>query len=210
MGTYNTYTEEQQDFLRSNSPFMSKKELTNIFNEKFHTKKGYLAIKSYCNSRGWKSGNDGKFKKGMKPWAKGMNKEAFVKHYTPESFKRMTHNATETNKTKKIGDEIVIDGVPFVIMSTDYSAPYWKRRVPKRRVVWEQVHGEVPKGYCIINLDRNQMNCEIENLYCMPIKFRTVIAKNKWWSTNPQATLAAIKWCEHFYALKEIVRNCRE
>ena len=206
MAVYNTYTKEQQEFLKNNALLMSRKYLTDAFNAYFKTDKSVSAISSYCNFKGWNSSNDRKFKKGNVPWQTGVTGEEFRSHYTKESYDRMIHGAVETNKTKGIGDEIVIDGVPWIVISLDYSKPYWERRVPKRRVVWEQAHGEIPKDCCIINLDRDQLNCKIENLYCMPIKFRTVIAKNKWWSTNPQATLAAIKWCELFYVMKDFGR----
>lgn len=207
MAVYNTYTEEQQEFLKNNALLMSRKQLTELFNAYFKTDKSVRAIKSYCNSRGWYSSDDGKFKKGNVSWQTGLTKQEFRSHYTEETYNKMIRAAVETHKTKKIGDEIVIEGVPWIVISLDYSKPYWKRRIPKRRFVWESVNGPIPKGFRIINLDQNQMNCRIENLYCVPARFITVMSRNKWWSTNPQITLAAIKWCELFYVLKEIKEN---
>ena len=201
MGRYNTYSVEQEEFLKESAPLMSRKELTERFNEKFGTTKNVRAIKSYCNNRGYNSSSDGRFQDGNISWQTGLSKDDFKAHYTEESFKRMTEKMIESNKTKKIGDEIIKDGQPFVIVSTDYSLPHDKRRQPKRRVVWERRHGEIPKDHCIICLDGDPMNCEPSNLYCMPIRFRTILAKNQWWFGNAELTLTAIKWCELYYAL---------
>lgn len=202
MGTYNTYTAEQEEFLKANAPRMSRKALTECFNSVFHCNKSALAIKSWCNRRGFNSPDDGRFKAGCVTWQKGIKGNEFKKHYTDESFKKILH-CHETNKTKRIGDEIVIKGVPWVVVSLDYSKPYHERRKPKRRVVWERAHGEVPKDHCIINLDKNPMNCDIENLYCLPIKYRSLLGKNNWWFEDRELTLSAIRWCELFYAIKE-------
>lgn len=203
MATYNTYSIEQEEFLKENAPLMSRKELTERFNEKFGTDKGVRAIKTYCNNRGYNASSDGRFQEGHVSWQTGVCGDDFKSHYTDESFTRLTEKMINANKTKKIGDEIIKNGEPFIIVSVDYSLPHDKRRQPKRRVVWEQLHGEIPKDHCVICLDGNPMNCDPSNLYCMPIQFRTILAKNKWWFGNAELTLAAIRWCELHYALKE-------
>lgn len=202
MGRYNTYPLEQDDFLKANAPLMSRKELTERFNEKFGTNKGVRAIKSYCNNRGYNSSSDGRFHDGNVSWQTGLRGEDFKSHYTEESYQRMRRAVEEAKKTRKIGDEIVVDGVPWIVTSLDYGVPFHERRQPKRRVVWEQLHGAIPKDHCIICLDGNPMNCDPSNLYCMPTCFRPILAKNKWWFGNAELTLAAIKWCELFYVLK--------
>lgn len=203
MARYNTYSVEQEEFLKANAPLLSRKELTDWFNERFGTNKSVLAIKSWCNNRGYNASSDGRFQDGNVSWQKGLSGDDFKAHYTKESFTRMTEKMIDSNKTKKIGDEIVKDGVPYIIVSIDYSLPHDKRRQPKRRVVWEQLHGEIPKDHCVICLDGNQMNCDPSNLYCMPIQFRTILAQNQWWSGNAELTLTAIKWCELYYAIKK-------
>ena len=186
---------------------MSRRELTERFNKEFGTNKTELAIKSWCNNRGYKSSSDGRFKTGNVSWQTGLNGEEYKEHFTKESFERGTFGMKEANKTREIGDEIIIDGTPWIVTSLEYGIPFCDRRQPKRRVVWEQLHGEIPKDYCIICLDGNQMNCDPSNLYCMPIKFRPLLAKNKWWFGNAELTLAAIKWCELHYAIKDVTNE---
>ncbi len=108
---------------------LARKELTKLFNEKFNTDKSVLAIKSYCNNRGFNSSNDGKFTSESIHWQKGLSKEEFKSHYSEESFKRMTRNACISNRRKKPGDEVVKNGEVFVIVSDDISIPYVKKRV---------------------------------------------------------------------------------
>lgn len=203
MATYNTYSREQEEFLEVNAPLMSRKELTERFNKKFGANKSVLAIKSYCNNRGYNSSSTGRFQDGNISWQTGLRGDEYKAHFTEESLAKSLHNMLEANKTKKVGDEIIKDGQPFVIVSVDYSLPHDKRRQPKRRVVWEQLHGEIPKDHCIINLDGNPMNCDPSNLYCMPIRYRTMLAKNNWWFKDPELILTAIKWCELFCAINE-------
>ena len=193
--------------MKANAPLMSRRELTKLFNEKFGFNKSILAIKSYCNNRGYNSSSTGRFQEGNVSWQTGLSKEEYKSHFTEESFARSIKNMIESNKTKKIGDEIIKCGEPYVIASIDYSLPHDKRRVPKRRYVWEQLHGEIPKDHCVICLDGNHWNCDPSNLYCMPIRYRIMLAKNNWWFKDPELILTAIKWCELFCAIKERSEN---
>jgi hypothetical protein len=203
MAIYNTYSREQEDFLKENAPLMSRKELTQKFNETFGTNRTVSGIKGFCNSRGYNSSSTGRFQDGHISWQTGLRGEDFKSHYTEESFQRGIEGMRQANKTRKIGDEIVIDGVPFIVTSLEYGVPFCDRRQPKRRVVWEQLHGEIPKDHCVICLDGNPMNCDPSNLYCMPIRFRPLLSKNNWWFGNAELTLTAIKWCELYYAINE-------
>lgn len=204
MATYNTYSTEQEAFLKENAPKMSRKELTELFNQKFGTDKSINGIKSFCNSRGYNSSSDGKFQKGNVSWQTGLRGDEFKSHYTKESFHRGIEGMLQANKTKNLGDEVVIDGVPWIVTSLEYGVPFHERRTPKRRVIWEQLYGQIPQDHCIVCLDGNQMNCEPSNLYCMPTRFRPLLAKNKWWFGNAELTLAAIKWCELRFAIKAV------
>jgi hypothetical protein len=73
----------------------------------------------------------------------------------------------------------------------------------KRRYVWEQAYGKIPDKHMILNLDGNQLNCELSNLVCIPTKYRPALNKNKWLGKSRDITLTAIKWCDLFYALKD-------
>lgn len=55
----------------------------------------------------------------------------------------------------------------------------------------------------VIHLDGNKLNCDIDNLYCIPKKFRALMNKNHWYTDSREHTLTAIKWCELYYALRK-------
>ena len=79
--------------------------------------------------------------------------------------------------------------------------------VKKHQYIWEQIYGKVPNGHIVVFLDGNRANFNIENLYCIPRKIQTVMMRNGWWSNNPELTLAAIKWCELHFTIKEVNSN---
>lgn len=204
MARWNTYSEEQKTFLRENAGKYSRAELTAFFNWTFGTDKSELAIKSYCNNRGWGTGKDGRFEKGHKSWQVGLRGDEYKSHFTPESFQRGIAGMNEASKTVKIGDEIIRSGVPYVYVSLDYTKTRDERIVAKRRLIWEQKHGPIPEGHRIINLNRDQMDCSPENLACVPAQYIPILSRNGWWSTDPELTRAAIRWCELFYTIKEL------
>ena len=72
---------------------------------------------------------------------------------------------------------------------------------------WEKAYGSIPEGKRLIYLDSNKQNCDVSNLYFTDIKIQMRLGRNGWQSTNPDLTLAAIKWLELFYALKEVNAN---
>ena len=74
----------------------------------------------------------------------------------------------------------------------------------KQRVVWEQHHKRVVPDDCqIIFLNSNTNDFDIDNLYCIKKKYLSYMRSNNWFSTNPEVTLTAIKWCELMYATQE-------
>ena len=78
----------------------------------------------------------------------------------------------------------------------------------KSHIVWEQHYGSMPPDDCtIVFLDRNKQNFDINNLYAVKKKILREMAKNSWWKSDPEFTLAAIKWCELHFALKEVNSN---
>ena len=75
----------------------------------------------------------------------------------------------------------------------------------KSHVVWEQHYGSAPpEGHTIVFLNRDTKDCSIENLYAVSPRVLREMSKKKWWSTDRELTLTAIKWCELFYAMKDL------
>jgi hypothetical protein len=56
----------------------------------------------------------------------------------------------------------------------------------------------------LIHLDNNPLNCDIENLKCIPKKYRAFLAHNDWWNAPPEVKITALLWCELYYSLKDL------
>lgn len=168
------FTAQQDTWLRENSKFMDYKETAERFNEIFSASRSPEVIKNRCNKLGVGFKND--------------------------------HLWTSS----PIGTEKIRNGYVWVKVSdipcknTGKSSGYtnWKM---KSHVVWEQHYGSMPpSGYIIVFLDGNKQNCDIENLYAISGKVNREMSKKSWWKSDPEFTLAAIKWCELFYVIKNV------
>lgn len=77
--------------------------------------------------------------------------------------------------------------------------------INKARYLYEQVYGPIPAKHQVIFLDGDRTNYDLDNLYCIPLKYIYLLNINKWWGTSREVTLTGIEWCKLYYALKE---NC--
>lgn len=175
------YTEEEYDFLRNNISENSYSELCKKFNIEFNCNVTLSAIEHTCKRIGIHHGHPGNI---------------FVKNENnPFSI------------TRPIGSEMVSAGKVYVKVA-NHPMPSGKSRininwVQKNRYIYEQVHGKIPDGHMIVFLDSNRNNFDINNLYAIPAKINMMLGANKWFSSDRNVTLTAIKWCELFYALKQ-------
>lgn len=202
MGKHDVYTDDRVSFILENYKSISRQELTERFNTRFGTNKSVKAITSWCNSRGLNNDSDGKFKDGHVSWQTGLKGDEYKSHFTEESFNRSI-SGIMNKRAHAIGDELVRDGVPMILVSVEPNVNIWDRCVPKRRYVWEQAYGPIPPKHKIIHLDGDCMNCNLDNLYCIPFKYTGILNRNRWMTDSREHTLAAIKWCELFYAMKD-------
>lgn len=193
------WTSEQIKYLKENRS-VNREDLTNKFNLKFNTTHKKSTIKGVMQRSGIYSDYDGKFKKGDTPWSKGVKGDEYFKHYDKGKVMLKMNKIHENNRTAKIGDEYIYNGVPYVRVKAGKRLCKFGGRIRKRDYIWQLHNGEKPKGYCIVHLDGDHLNCEIENLRCIPRKYMTLLMKNGWFSRNEIITETAIKWCEHYYA----------
>lgn len=147
-----SYTLQQIDWLRKNRPIMVQAELVTAFNEIFKTQLSGNALKRTCLRYGIQAGNSGRFVAGDKSWNAGLStprrsvETAFKKGHVPKTYLPV---GTEIKRNdnyiwKKIADPNV-----------------WHE---KHRLIWESVHGPLPKGTVVIFLDGDRLNFEPDNL----------------------------------------------
>ena len=96
----------------------------------------------------------------------------------------------------KVADEVYTTGTP-----TFNESGNWQE---KKRYMYEKYNGSIPDGYYIIHLNGDKKNFEKDNLYAITPQVNMLMGANRWYSIDPEVTLTAIKWCELFYATKEI------
>ena len=180
------YTAEEDEWLRKHiSSCETYNHLTEMFNEHFKENVKSQSISDRCIK--------------MLHIHIGYNSGRFIKNGN--------HNCP---KTHKICAEIERCGYIFVKYNNirhEGKTSYKNMKdnwMPKQRYVYEQHYGSIPEGYIVVFLNNDKKDFSIENLYAIPRKINAVMNQNKWFTSNRENTLTAIKWCELFYALKDL------
>jgi hypothetical protein len=183
-------TEEQIEYLNSIYIGISNRECTDKMNKKFDTNFTCRQIKSQKQRLKLNSGLDGRFKKGQSIT-------------NSHQFKKGERSSIETEFKKgqvpknwvPVGTEVIRgDGYKYIKISDIRGAKYpcitnWKQ---KHLLNWEKVNGPVPKGHCLIFLDGNKLNTDIDNLAIITYSQRLIMCRNHLIYDDPELTKAAI------------------
>lgn len=175
------YTDEEKQFLKDNSSEMTRKELTDRFNDRFGTKQSVQSIVSICSTLKYRCGNDGRFKKGQKSWCKKIEKEEWLSHLSEESLARIRNGqfgqGRKRNDAYPVGHELWRNGYITVKVTDDKNIPFSKRWRFKHVLLWEKFHKmKVPDGCIVIFKDGNNTNFDIGNLLMISRKQGAVLA----------------------------------
>lgn len=147
-------TDEQAEYLASIIPGRLSDECARMMNEKYGLNLNRGQIRSWKKNHKVQSGYDTRWRKGQKPWITGMK--------LPGRTNRGTYtNGHISANNLPIGTERTHDGRIYVKVQDGCLNDNWKR---KDRIVWEAAHGEMPEDMVIVHLDRDPMNCELDNL----------------------------------------------
>lgn len=223
------YTEEQLKWLENNCKSISFGELSRQFKDIFGVQKDYRLLHAVCKRYGF-----------IKPQGKNCTYTDEQREFLTRTLSEFSYEETTilfnkefgTKKTRKqietfcidngikrnlpppeIGSEHISGKYIMVRVNNDKNVPEHQHYKMKQHVVWEKYHGKIPKGKIIVFLDGNSLNCEIENLYLTDRKVFNLLTVNKWHFENREQKLAAIKWCELYFAqgkdAKEEIPNKR-
>ena len=223
------FTAEQDDWLRRNhSAEKLIRELTAEFNAAFGEDRSADTMKHHCRKLMLQR-NNRFFSEEEDRWLSEHSRDGsylevaaefnrvFGQTRTPGVIKvhcnRALHAGFKNQKYSNsfpIGTEVIRCGFVWVKVSNIHceksgkltnSVVNWRQ---KSHIVWEQHYRSAPpEGYTIVFLNRDTKDCRIENLYAVSPRVMREMSKKKWWSTDRELTLAAIRWCELFYAMKE-------
>ena len=149
------YLEEHIAFLKEHER-TPRKELTSLFNTKFKTKVSYSGLAQKCRKMGLICPNNGCFKKGAVPANKGTkgltgaNKTSFKRGNAPHNTRKVGSVSYRRDKNGSLYMHIKVAEPRKWQMIQVY--------------IWEQLHGEIPKGHCVIFKDKNTLNPRLDNL----------------------------------------------
>lgn len=168
----NKYTDEQKAWLEEFIPGHSYKEISEAFNKHFDTDIMTPGkANAFCGNNKISTGHTGRFQKGHAPQNKGkkMSPELYEKA-KPTMFKK---GHTPVNH-KPIGSER-INGKDGYIMIKVAEPNVWRL---KQRVIWEEIHGPIPKDCVIRFLDGDKTNLDSDNLVCVNRNINKIINQN--------------------------------
>ncbi|WP_286237942.1 HNH endonuclease signature motif containing protein [Neptuniibacter halophilus] len=157
---YKLMTSEQAQWLRDHYLHLSRKEICSAFNENFGTNLKLSQIIGFLKNNKIKSGRTGHW--GTKPgWNAGTAGKGICKPNSG-SFKP---GSEPVNKKPLYTERINRDG--YVEIKIPQNDPYTGRAtryLAKHRWVYEQHHGEIPKGKTVVFKDGDRRNFDPENL----------------------------------------------
>ncbi len=158
-GERSMFTKEQDLFLREQYKALPLPALTDAFNQRFGASLRSQQIKTYIHNHGILSGRTGQFQPGLRPWNTG------TKGLVPPNSGQFKPGQVPANHKEMGFERVNVYG--YVEVKVAERNPYTgapARYRLKHQVVWEAVHGPVPKGHVLRFLDGNKLNCALENL----------------------------------------------
>ena len=150
-----TYLKIHEDFLKKHE-VTPRKKLAELFNDKFKTEVSVKNLSQKCRKLGLVCPNNGCFKKGSIPANKGKkgltgaNKTSFAKGNVPPSTRKVGTISTRKDKNER----------PYMHIKVAEPNKWQMLHV----YIWENKHGKIPKGYCVIFKDKNTLNTRLDNL----------------------------------------------
>ncbi len=177
----NKITEEGRLWLCSQDPSLTYKELTALYNENFNSDITWYGLRSYFirNTNISRTSKGGQFK-----------------------------NGHDSYSTKPIGSECVTSGKIWIKVTDDRPEKcktklqlYKYQWRLKHRFIWEQAYGPIPDDAHIIFLDRNPMNCTLDNLYLVSRRVNAIMNKQRWFDIEDPTTFKTALRCAELISI---------
>ena len=118
-----------------------------------------------------------RFHKGHIPTNKG-------KKVSPEMYERMRATMFKKGRINENKREVGSERVNvYGYIEIKVAEPNrWRL---KHRIIWEQVYGEIPKGYNVQFKNHNPQDCRVENLYLIS-RADQIAKENSYWAKYPK------------------------
>ncbi|WNM55116.1 HNH endonuclease [Staphylococcus phage S-CoN_Ph26] len=180
--------------------------MTEMFNKEFGIDVTTDKMKGFCSRKRIRSLTvDCKFKKGVPSWNKG---KSFPSR--GRSAETQFKKGQKPDNTFPLGTiKITTDGYKFIkIKKQVHKNECWKQYT---HYLWEQKHGPVPKGYCLIHLNQNLgQTVSNENINDIGKNSKTELVRiNKLnlTSTDRDLTKAGINFVKLLHKQKEVKKT---
>lgn len=184
------FTYEQEKFIKENVKGTLTADLTDLVNETFGTSYKVSQIKNLKQRRRWGSGLTTRFKKGHKPFNKGLKQTDYMAAEQIEKTKatRFKKNSVPPN-WKEVGSTRISKDGYLKIKVSDLKGN--KNYKPYHRLIYEKHHDvKIKDDEAVVFLDQNKMNFNIGNLKLVKRrelgKFNKEFAKMKHPELNEQ------------------------
>lgn len=174
------FTEEQEKFIRDHVKGRQVNELTELINDQFGSEYTYDQVRAYLKNHKITCGVKCQFKKGDTPSNKG---KKGVGGWEPTQFKKgqKPHNYMPVG-SERINTEGYID--------VKIADP--KKWRAKHHIIWEQLHGPIPKGHVVIFGDGNKLNLDPNNLILITNKQLLMMNRNNLIQKDADLTRTAV------------------
>ena len=128
---------------------------------------GFTKFKK-CSCQNKKQANSGSFKKGHVAWNKGLKGI----HLSPETeFKKGQLTGSE-HPSWKGGEQINANDCVYIYAGAN-------KRIRRPRKVYEDAHGEIPKGWILYHIDKDMHNDSLDNLIAIPRAVLVMLNANR-------------------------------
>jgi len=162
---HHAWSDEEIAFLRAWRPHGTMPDLTSRLNKAFGLTLSVTSVDGTCKRYNIRSGRNGQFRSGQKPWNKG------IKGYTTggRSFEARCPAGHRPHNWVPVGTRIKEQDGYWKVKVRDDSGVGRTRLdwVHEHRQTWEAAHGPQPKGTAIIFIDGNTDNLTLDNLACV-------------------------------------------
>lgn len=158
------YPQEIRDYIFGNYVGCGPKDMADRLNRTFGTSYTREQLKGYYANHGLNSGTTSRFQKGHVPFTKGKHIGELIRDPVAlENFRR--HQFGKGNRPKNwspVGTERRRKGCDEYVYVKVAEPNVWEQ---KQRVVWRQIHGDIPEGMMVSFLDGDRTNFSPENLF---------------------------------------------
>jgi len=195
-------------WLEKNIPGHHYADVLPVFNKRFGFSLTVIHLASLCKRVGIQTGFTGYFPKGNVPVNKG--KKGYYFAGSEKGWFRPGHPGYKY-KERPVGSErITVDGYVEVKISdkpTSTNRERQRRWRMKHVVIWERENGPLPKGHCIIFLDKNKMNFALDNLFLVSRQVHSVMCHMNWYTDDKKTTSAYLAIAMNTNATQELKRK---